>query len=286
MHISKEGLDLIKKYEGFYSKAYVCPGGALTIGYGTTNSDSKILNYTITKNSTITKEKASEFLKKSIEKKYEPLVNKYNNVYKFNQNQFDALTSFCYNIGNIDQLTAKGTKTIVNIARDMILYDHAAGVKLKGLTKRREEEQKLFNTPMSHEEIKDNNVIKYYVNVGSLNVRKGPGTNYSIISFLKKNSKIDISENSGTWGRISNTSNWINLKYCKKCNVVTSNLKKSKLYYINTDYLNVRNGPGVNYKIVNVLARNQKVYIKSNKGNWGNITNSNNWLNLKYCKRC
>ena len=33
MHISKNGLDLIKKYEGFYAKAYICPGGVLTIGY-------------------------------------------------------------------------------------------------------------------------------------------------------------------------------------------------------------------------------------------------------------
>lgn len=219
MHISKNGLDLIKKYEGFYSKAYLCPAGVLTIGYGTTNADSKILNYRIYEDSKITKEKASEFLKKSIEKKYEPLVNKYMNVYNFNQNQYDALLSFCYNIGSIDQLTNKGTKSIANISKDILLYDHAAGVKLKGLTRRREEEQKLFNTQVvntSKESDIKSSSTNYYVTADYLNVRSGPGTNYAIVGSLKKNTRKNISKTQGTWGNIANTKNWINLKYCSK----------------------------------------------------------------------
>ena len=193
MHISKNGLDLIKKYEGFYSKAYICPGGALTIGYGTTNSDSGILNYIIKKDSVITKTKAEEFLKKSIANKYEPLVNKYMSTYNFNQNQYDALISFCYNIGSIDQLVGRGSKSITKIANDMLLYNHAGGKELKGLTRRRKEEQQLFNTPI-HENNKNinKNTVKYYVNVDYLNVRSGASTKFKVIRYLKKNQKIDM----------------------------------------------------------------------------------------------
>ena len=189
MHISKNGLDLIKKYEGFYSKAYLCPAGVLTVGYGTTNADSKILNYTITKTSAITKEKATEFLKKSIEKKYEPCVNKYMSIYNFNQNQYDALVSFAYNIGSIDKLTFNGKKSIQNISKDILLYDNAKGVKLKGLTRRREDEQKLFNTPIakiSPLKKETGKTTRYIVTADYLNVRKGAGTEYDIVNVLKK----------------------------------------------------------------------------------------------------
>ncbi|MFN7216191.1 lysozyme, partial [Microcystis sp.] len=38
MDINQEGLDLIKHFEGFRDKAYICPAGVLTIGYGTTGT--------------------------------------------------------------------------------------------------------------------------------------------------------------------------------------------------------------------------------------------------------
>ena len=288
MHISKNGLDLIKKYEGFYSKAYKCPAGVLTIGYGTTNADSKILNYRIYEDSKITKEKATEFLKKSITNKYEPLVNKYMNVYNFNQNQYDALMSFCYNIGSIDQLTNRGTKSIANISKDILLYDHAGGVKLKGLTRRREEEQKLFNTQevnTSKESDIKSSSTNYYVVADYLNVRSGPGTNYAIVGTLKKNTRKNISKTQGTWGNISNTKNWINLKYCSKCNIITNVLNKSTKYKVNCSYLNVRNGKGISYRIVTVLERGDVLYIDKKSGNWGRIANTNNWINLNYCKK-
>lgn len=291
MHISKNGLDIIKKYEGFYNKAYICPGGVLTIGYGTTNADSKVLGYTINANSTISKQKAEEFLKKSIANKYEPNVNKYMSKYNFNQNQYDALVSFCYNIGSIDQLVYNGKKAINNIAHDMLLYDHAKGVRLKGLTKRRLEEQKLFCTPIvnstKNENIDKNDTksIKYCITADSLNVRKGPGTNYGIVSILKKGQKVDIIEYRGGWGMIANTGNWIFLNYAKKCNAVVNAVIKGTAYKVTSVGLNVRNGAGVSYKIVNSLSRGSIVYIDKTKSGWGRIASTNNWINLKYAKK-
>ena len=74
----------------------------------------------------------------------EKAVNKYIKIYNFNQNQYDALVSFALNIGSIDTLTSKGTRSIDVIAKKMLEYNKAGGVKLDGLVKRRFDEANLF----------------------------------------------------------------------------------------------------------------------------------------------
>ena len=140
MKTSKNGIELIKCFESFSSKACKCLATEkyYTIGYGHYGVDVK-------ENQTITKEQAEELLQKDLEK-FEEKVNKYNNVYNFNQNQFDALVSFCYNVGNIDQLTAKGTRTIKEISEKILAYNKSGGKVINGLTNRRKKEQELFNT--------------------------------------------------------------------------------------------------------------------------------------------
>ena len=68
--VSSRGLAIIKEFEGFRAKAYYCPAGVLTIGYGTTNSDKSITGVTIYEGMTITEKQASEWLKKSVDLKY------------------------------------------------------------------------------------------------------------------------------------------------------------------------------------------------------------------------
>ena len=71
---------------------------------------------------------------------------KYDSVYHWNENEYQALLSFSYNIGSIHQLTANGTRTKAEISKTIPLYCRGAnGSKLPGLVKRRLEEQKLFN---------------------------------------------------------------------------------------------------------------------------------------------
>ena len=141
MKISKNGIELIKCFESFSPKACKCLSTEkyYTIGYGHYSADVK-------ENQTITKVQAEELLQKDLEK-YEEKVDKYNNVYNFNQNQFDSLVSFCYNVGNIDQLTAKGTRTIKEISEKILAYNKSGGKIINGLTNRRKKEQELFNTP-------------------------------------------------------------------------------------------------------------------------------------------
>ena len=138
MNISDKGLALIKAYEGFQLKAYLCPSGKWTIGYGHTAG--------VTQGMTITQAQADSFLKKDVEK-FEKLVEKYNGKYNWNQNEFDALVSFAFNIGSIDQLTANGTRNRATIAAKLLEYTKAEGKVLTGLLKRRKEERALFLTP-------------------------------------------------------------------------------------------------------------------------------------------
>ena len=60
------------------------------------------------------------------------------------QNEFDALISFAYNIGSIDELTANGSRSKQVFANKIPLYCHAKGKKLAGLERRRKAERALF----------------------------------------------------------------------------------------------------------------------------------------------
>lgn len=140
MDISANGLKLIKKWEGgpwlqakrFGSEKY------LSIGYGHYGPDVRM-------GQTITKAQAEELLKKDVAgavKKVNALNDRYG--YNFNSNEFDALCSFCYNIGNVMQVSANGTRSKKQIADSMLLYNKSCGKVLQGLVNRRKDEQKLF----------------------------------------------------------------------------------------------------------------------------------------------
>lgn len=136
MKISEKGLDLIKKFEGCKLTAYRCPAGVLTIGYGHTGADVK-------EGQKITQKKANELLKADVEK-FEKHVNTYKKYYHFTQNEFDALVSFAFNIGNINQLTKYGKRNKGIIADKILQYTKAGGKTLSGLVKRRRAEHDMF----------------------------------------------------------------------------------------------------------------------------------------------
>lgn len=146
--ISKNCLDLVKKFEGCPLTADRDEVGVWTIGYGITNADRSITGKSIHKGMKISKATAEKWLEESLNKKYLPLVLKYDKQYNWNQNELDALVSFCYNIGSIKQLTAKGTRSKKTIAAKLLEYNKAGGKVYRGLTRRRKAEQKLFITPV------------------------------------------------------------------------------------------------------------------------------------------
>lgn len=138
MRISEEGLSFIKKWEGFREIPFKNSEKEkyYSIGFGHYGSDVK-------EDSKISAEEAEILLRNDIHK-FEGRVSKYNNDYNFTQNQFDALVSFCYQVGDIDRLTNYGRKDKKDIANAMQLYCKFCGSINKDLLRRRKAERALF----------------------------------------------------------------------------------------------------------------------------------------------
>lgn len=138
MKTSEKGVALIKKFEGCKLQAYkaVPSEKYYTIGYGHYGPD-------VAANTVISQMQADAYLRIDLDK-FEKKVEQYNAKYLWTQNEFDALVSFAYNIGNINGLTANGTRTKDQIAAKFPAYNKAGGKVLAGLTKRRKAEQELF----------------------------------------------------------------------------------------------------------------------------------------------
>ena len=139
MKTSEKGLALVKAHEGLRLNAYLCPAKIWTIGYGhTKNAKDGLI---------ITEQKATELLKSDL-KIAETCVNK--QELQINQNQFDALVSFVFNVGclafkNSTLLcTIKNGCTQEEITKQFNRWVNGGGRKLPGLIKRRKEESALY----------------------------------------------------------------------------------------------------------------------------------------------
>jgi lysozyme len=141
MKTGEKGLNLIKKFEGFRDKEYICPAGKPTIGYGHVILPSEHFP------SSITKEEAEILLKNDLVSREKSL----NILIKvvITQNQFDALISLIYNIGieNFKQSTLLkfiNDKLFDKIPDQFRRWKYINKVISKGLLNRREEEIKLW----------------------------------------------------------------------------------------------------------------------------------------------
>ena len=139
MKVSQECIDLVKFFEGFESKAYLCPANVWTIGYGRTKN--------LKEGDTVNKMQAERDLLEELEEFGEQVLNTVQ--VPLLQNQFDALTSWTYNlgVGNLQSSTLlkklnSGDKN--SVPSEMLRWNKAAGKVLAGLTRRREAEAKLW----------------------------------------------------------------------------------------------------------------------------------------------
>ena len=139
MKTSPKGIALIKEFEGLRLKAYKCPGGVWTIGYGHTAG--------VKPGMTITEEQAEQFLKEDLIV-FEKAVNNQNLF--INQNQFDSLVSLIYNIGigNFQKSTllrkARINANDNSIMDEFLRWVYSKGGVLPGLQRRRLREMKLY----------------------------------------------------------------------------------------------------------------------------------------------
>lgn len=90
MRINEAGLELVKEFEGCLLKAYLCPAGVWTIGYGHTKG--------VRKGQTCTQAQADAWLREDL-RESEQAVGRLVTV-KLNGNEFSALVSFVFNVGS------------------------------------------------------------------------------------------------------------------------------------------------------------------------------------------
>jgi lysozyme len=137
MVVDEKGYNLIKQFEGLRLTAYRCPAGKWTIGYGHTKG--------VKKGMYISEAVATHFLIQDVQR-VEQLINSYDSIYHWKQNEFDALASFTFNCGraNLKRLLKYGTRTKSQIADAILLYNKANGRVLSGLVRRRNAERELF----------------------------------------------------------------------------------------------------------------------------------------------
>jgi lysozyme len=146
MHISEEGLELIKHFEGCpldeegNAVAYQDAVGVWTIGYGHTKN--------VQEGDKWTKEKADFMLWRELEDEYESYINDYVHV-PLVQCQFDALCSWVYNLGPANLKKSTLLKVLNNgeydkVSEQIKRWNKAGGKVLQGLVRRREAEALLF----------------------------------------------------------------------------------------------------------------------------------------------
>jgi lysozyme len=144
--IGTEGIELIKKFEGFKSKPYKCPAGIPTIGYGVTFYPN---GKKVTMSDKAITEAEGVVLLKDMLAKFEQYVDSYC-VDTITQNQFDALVSFCYNLGPSNLKSSTLLKKVnanpndETIKAEFMKWTKAGGKTLKGLVSRRTAEAELY----------------------------------------------------------------------------------------------------------------------------------------------
>lgn len=142
-----EAVNIVKSYEGFAPKKYLCPAGQPTIGYG-----HKIIKCENFDNVTLTKDDADKLLQEDLKRVYDDLMQSCKDM-GLSDNQIGALVSLYYNLGGtkfrestLFKLLKKGDlEQAANHITDFV-YAHVDGKaeKLNGLVKRRAAEKALF----------------------------------------------------------------------------------------------------------------------------------------------
>ena len=146
MKISREGLNIIKKFEGLELEAYKCAAGVWTIGYGHTKG--------VFEGQKITKAEADGLLAEELIE-YEKAVNDAVTI-SIDQCMFDALVSWTYNLGPTN-LNASTMLKVLNsgdydgVPAQIKRWNKAGGKTLDGLIRRRQAEGLLFENKEWHQ---------------------------------------------------------------------------------------------------------------------------------------
>lgn len=171
-----------------------------------------------------------------------------------------------------------------------------AGAKIKI---RKDAGERLFMRPVWE---KDPYKVK---TTAEVNKRKGPGSDYDVVGSVSKGKTVTIVKTKNGWGKLKKSGNWIRMKYTKKVsgnssvkNTAKKETTKKSTTKKNTssssgtftvkvtasDGVNARTGPSKKKSIATSYEKGDSLKISSVKNGWGKISDSGNWLLLKYTK--
>jgi GH24 family phage-related lysozyme (muramidase) len=142
-HVSKQGLDLICRFEGFSPVIYICPAGYPTIGYGHLITEANKEQFL----DGVDEDEALELLRNDVGKAERAVLRLI--AVPLTQGQFDALVSFTFNLG-AGALQRSTLRRKVNreehddVPAELMKWVWAGGRKLKGLVKRRAAEAGIY----------------------------------------------------------------------------------------------------------------------------------------------
>lgn len=131
---------LVKEFEGLELKAYICPAGVWTIGYGHTRG--------VKPGQTITEEQAETLLRKDLERYQIELSNLVH--VPVSEGQFIGLLSWFYNLGNTQEVRGSKLLRLLNAgdfagaANEFPRWRKSGNEVIPGLVRRRAAEQKVF----------------------------------------------------------------------------------------------------------------------------------------------
>ncbi len=139
------------------------------------------------------------------------------------QNQFDALVSFCYNlgVGNLQKSTLLkklNAGDYKGAGDEFLKWNKAGGKVLTSLVRRREAERNMFLAGGISNTVKTSDYEEVEVNADVLNVRKGPGTSYEIIGKLKRGTVCQLEkadDKQQEWRKLAGREGYICTRYTK-----------------------------------------------------------------------
>lgn len=199
MKTSDAGIEMIKSFEGFLEYA-VWDYGQWSIGYGTGVPEGQYPNG-------ISREEAEVLLRQYLDN-FENRLNQFMIDYNvsLNQNQFDALISFIYNLGpnvlyyekmTLRDMIVSGDYTPESLTAEFKTWSYAGGVQLSGLVRRRQAEAELFLTPYTYYEIWEADVEN-----SEIRLRTEPNLSADVLTFIPDGMKFLVTDHKAGDGYI------------------------------------------------------------------------------------
>lgn len=141
MKTSEQGIKIIKEFEGLHLRSYQCSAAVWTIGFGHTAQ--------VKAGDEITESQADQLLRHDIQQAEQTVLAQVQAP--LNQNQFDALVSFVFNVGagsfrRSTLLRRLNTHDYTGAANELLRWVYVDGVLLRGLENRRNREKNLFES--------------------------------------------------------------------------------------------------------------------------------------------